>query len=165
MTAIEGCRSVSDDANLEEAIHALCGAARDDDEGTVRGHSSVLVTNKAGELTGVLTLQGILKAIDRISAELGLPPDGLFERRPAPDGTAAHIPVREAMRRVVKTGVRADDDTGRAIRKLLESEADILPVTSQRKVVGIVSAFDLLRSVIPVPDEKQGVILSFLTVS
>ncbi len=165
MTALEGYSAVNDDADLEEAIKVLRRSFYADDKGIVCGHSYVLVMNKAGELTGVLTLQGMLKAIDRKSAELGLPRDGLFSRHSVSAGILAQIPVREAMSRAVKAEISVDDDTGRAIRILLESETDILPVIGQGRVVGIVRAIDLLRSVTPVSGEKQEVILSFLTVS
>jgi len=164
MTALDSYSVVHDDAVLEEAIKVLRSSFFPDDKGTVCGHSYVLVMDKAGELTGVLTIQGMLKAIDRKSAELGLPRDGLFSQHSLLHGPLAQIPVREAMSPVVKTGVKDDESAGRAIGKLLESEADVLPVLSEGKVVGIVRAIDLLRSVSHGSGGK-GVILSFLTVS
>ncbi len=165
MTTIDGYSAVNDDADLKEAIKVLQGSFYRDDKGIVCGHSSVLVIDKAEKLTGILTIQCMLKAIDRKSAELGLPPGGLFSRLSLLHRMLAQIPVREAMSPVVKTGVKDDESAGQAIRKLLESEARILPVIREGNVVGIVSSIDLLQSVGQVLGEKQGVILSFLTVS
>ncbi len=77
----------------------------------------------------------------------------------------AHIPVRDVMSPVVKSGVKDDETAGRAIHKLLKSEVNILPVTSEGKLVGILRAIDFLKSVGDILSEKQRVILSFLTVS
>ncbi len=165
MTSVDGYSAVHDDADLEEAIKVLQRSFYRDDKGIVCGHSSVLVIDKAGKLTGILTIQSMLKALDRKSAELGLPLGGLFSRLSVLQGTLAQIPVREAMSSVVKTGVKDDESAGQAIRKLLEWETRILPVIREGKVVGILSAIDLLQSVGHVLGEKHGVILSFLTVS
>ena len=77
----------------------------------------------------------------------------------------ARIPVRKAMSPVVKAAVKDDETAGQAIHKLLKSEANILPVISEGKVVGILRAIDFLQSVGDILSEKQRVILSFLTVS
>ncbi len=165
MTAIDSYSAVNDDSVLEEAIKVLRRSFYPDNKGIVCGHPNVLVMDKAGGLTGILTIQGMLKALYRKAAELGLHRDGFFSPHSLLQGPLAQIPVREAMSPVVKAGVKDDENAGRAIRRLVESKADILPVISEGKVVGIVRAIDLLRCVTPGLGEKQGVILSFLTVS
>jgi CBS domain-containing protein len=165
MAAIDDYSAVNDDADLKEAIEVFQRSFYRDDKGIICGNSSVLVIDKAGKLTGILTIRSMLKAIDRKSAELGLPLGGLFRRLSLLHRTLAQIPVREAMSPFVKTGVKDDESAGQAIRKLLESEAKILPVIREGKVVGIIRAIDLLQSVGHVLGEKHEVILSFLTVS
>jgi CBS domain-containing protein len=165
MTSVDGYSAVHDDADLEEAIKVLQQSFYRDDKGIICGHSSVLVNDKDGTLTGILTIQSMLKALDRKSAELGLPLGSLFSRLSLLHGTLAQIPVREAMRPIVKIGVKDDESAGQAIRKLLERETKILPVIREGRVVGIIRAIDLLQSVGHVLGEKHGVILSFLTVS
>ena len=65
MIAIDSYSTVNDDANLEEAVKVLHKSFYRDDKGITYGHRSVLVINKAGELTGILTIQSILQAIDK----------------------------------------------------------------------------------------------------
>jgi CBS domain-containing protein len=165
MVAIDGYSTVNNEANLEEAVKVLHKSFYPDDKGVICGHTSVLVVNKAGKLTGILSIPGMLKAIDEALPGLGLTPSSLFSELILRHGMLAHIPVREAMSPVGKGGVKDDETAGQVIRKLLKNDVDILPVISQGKVVGIIRAMDLVQSVGHVLGEKQSVILSFLTVS
>jgi CBS domain-containing protein len=166
MIAIDSYSTVNDDADLEEAVKVLHKSFYRDDNGITYGHRSVLVINKAGELTGILTIQGILKAIDKELPGLGLPPGDLYSELTLRHGMLAHIPVRKAMSPVAKATVKDDDTAGQAIHKLLKSAVNILPVLSEGKVVGILRSIDFLQIVgDKLLGEKQGAILSFLTVS
>ena len=131
MIAIDSYSTVNDDADLEEAVKVLHKSFYRDDKGITYGHRSVLVINKAGELTGILTIQSMLKAIDKELPGLGLPLGGLFSELTLRHGMLAHIPVREAMSPVVKAAVKDDETAGQAIHKLLKSEVNILPVTQR----------------------------------
>lgn len=162
MIAIDSYSTVSVDANLEEAVKVLYKSFYRDDKGITYGHRSVLVINKAGELTGILTIQSILQAIDK---ELpGLTFDGDLRKLTLQHGMLARIPVRKAMSSVIKA-VKDYETAGQAIHKLLKSEVNILPVTSKGRVVGILRAIDFLQSIGDLLSDKQSVILSFLTVS
>jgi len=166
MITIDSYSTVNDDADLEEVVKVLRKSFYRDDTGIICGHTSVLVINKAGEMTGILTIQSLLKAIDKELLGLGLPFGGLFSELVLPHGMLAHIPVREAMSPVVKVAVKDDETASRAIHKLLKSGVNILPVISEGKVVGILRAIDFLQIVGDILlGEKQSVILSFLTVS
>jgi CBS domain-containing protein len=165
MTAIDSYNTVNDDASLEEAVKELHRSFHQDDKGIICGQTSALVIDKAGKITGILTMASMLKAIDKALPGLRLTLDGLFSELTLQQGMLAHIPVREAMCPFVKAGVKDDESAGEAVRKLLKREADILPVIHEGKVVGIIRAIDFLKSVGDVLGEKQGAILSFLTVS
>ncbi len=165
MTPLEGYSAVSDEATLEEAIKVLQTSFYRDERGISFGHTSVLVADKAGQLTGVLTVKSILRAIDQKSAELGLPLGGLFTQPPLLHRTLAQIAVGAVMSPVEKAGVKDDESAGRAIRKLLENGASTLPVISEGKAVGIIRPIDVLQSIGQALGEKQDIILSFLTVS
>ena len=165
MLAIDSYSTVHDDADLEEAVKVLHRSFYRDDKGITYGHRSVLVINKAGELAGILTIQSMLKAINKELPGLGLPLGGLLSELTLRHGMLAGIPVREAMRPFVKEAVKDDETASQAIRKLLKNEATILPVISKGKVVGILRAIDFMQSIGDILSEKQRVILSFLTVS
>ncbi len=165
MTPLDGYSAVSDEATLEEAIKVLRTSFYRDEKGIAFGHTSVLIIGKSGELAGILTIPNILKAIERKSAEIGLPLRGLFSQISLLHQTLAQIPVREAMSPIGKTGVKEDESAGRAISKFLESEETLLPVTGEGKTVGILRAVDLLQSIGHVLGGKRDLILSFLTVS
>jgi CBS domain-containing protein len=165
MTAVDSCSTVNDDADLEEAVKELLKSFHRDDKGVICGQTSVLVIDKAGKLTGILTIASMLKAMDKALPGLGLTLGGLFSELTLRHGMLTRIPVREAMCPVVKASVKEDETAGQAARKLLKSEVDILPVIDGGKVVGILRAIDFLKSVGDVLGEKQRAILSFLTVS
>ncbi len=165
MSAVDGYGAVHDGADLGEAIRVLQRSFYRDDKGVVCGHPSVLVTDQDGELTGILTIQDILKALERKSAERSLPTGGLFSRLSLLHDTLAQVLVRDAMTPVAKAGVEENERAGRVIRRLVESADALLPVTSEGKTVGIVRAIDLVERIVRLLAEKQEVILSFLTVS
>ncbi len=165
MIAIDSYSTVRYDANLEEAVKVLHKSFYQDDNGITYGHRSVLVIDKAGELTGILTIRSMLKAMDKELPVLGSALGGLLSELTPLHGMLARIPVREAMIPVAKAAVKEDETTGHVIHELLKSEAGILPVLSAGKVVGILRAIDFLQSVGDILSEKQRVILSFLTVS
>jgi CBS domain-containing protein len=165
MIALGSYSMVNDDADLEEAVKVLHKSFYRDDNGITYGHRSVLVIDRSGELAGILTIQNMLKAIDRELPGPGLPPGDLLSELTLRHGMLAGIPVRKAMSPVARTAVKDNETASQAIRKLLKSEVTILPVTSEGKVVGILRAIDFMQIVGDILGDKQRVILSFLTVS
>ncbi|MCL6634525.1 MAG: CBS domain-containing protein [Peptococcaceae bacterium] len=150
MVPIGDYNTISDGAAIYEAIRVLRESFHRDGRAWY-GHRSVVVLNKDGEPSGILTLRGILRAA------------GLRELENDPDLKAeswgwyyinklreeSRLSVRDVMQPIGLAAVRAGDELTGVARALLKHSVNELPVVKKGKVVGIVRSFDVFMAMDP----------------
>jgi CBS domain-containing protein len=123
-------KSLDQDATVAEAAALL----------STRGFSAAPVIDEAGRPVGVVSRTDLLRNQARPAVHPARPAAG-SDRRTAPDGAA----VREVMTPVVFC-VHPDDPAAEAVEKMLALNVRRLFVVDDAGVlVGVVSAFDVLR--------------------
>lgn len=148
MVPISDFNTISEDATLYEAIKVLRGSFHRD--GTAwYGHRSVIVLGDGGDLVGILSLRGLLKAA------------GLQELDNDPEfkaeswgwyyinrlKTQARMRVRDVMRPLAVATVDAADSVGEVAVALLKHRVNLLPVLKKGKLIGMVRTLDIFMVV------------------
>ena len=138
---------ISDRATVAEAIDTLSSCFHEKD-GTWYGFQSLLVLDKKGNLTGILTLRGLLKAF-KIQAVydhlLKGDPSGIMFIKSF--GTDMSITVRDIMRPIKLVTVQENSNILEAVQIVCRKKVNSLPVMAGQKLVGIVRTLDLFWSV------------------
>lgn len=148
MVPINSYLTVSEHATLYEAIKVLKSSFHRDGRAWY-GHRSAIVLDASGNLVGVLTLRGLLRAA------------GLREMDKDPYFKAeswswyyvkrlreeAKIRVRDVMRPLAVVTVDAKDDVSSVAASLLKHNVNSLPVLSQGKLVGMIRTVDIFMVV------------------
>lgn len=144
MVPIGDYYTVSEDATLYEAIKVLRSSFHRDGKAWY-GHRSVIVLGNGGQLVGILSLRGLLKAA------------GLRELDNDPDFRAeswgwyyvsrlrseSRLRVRDVMRHLAVATVDVADSVSKAAMALLKHRVNSMPVLSKGKLVGIVRTMDI----------------------
>ncbi|MCL6610458.1 MAG: CBS domain-containing protein [Peptococcaceae bacterium] len=144
MVPIDDYNTISEEATLYEAIKVLRGSFHRDGRAWY-GHRSVIVLGGSGELVGILSLRGILKAA------------GLRELNKDPEFKAeswgwyyvdrlrscAKMRVRDVMRPLAVATVDAGDTVGEVAAALLKHRVNSLPVLKRGKLAGMVRTLDV----------------------
>jgi len=138
MVPIPEYSTVSENASVREAINVLKKSFYKDENGGIVGHRSILVTNKKGELVGIVTLRNILKAV---LTKIDLPDHYLWIYSVSNSG--ANMPVKSIMRSAKLAFVDVEDSVYKAIDLLLTKKVNSLPVLEKGKLVGIVRTIDI----------------------
>ncbi|MCL6479264.1 MAG: CBS domain-containing protein [Peptococcaceae bacterium] len=148
MVPINDYNTISENATLYEAIKVLRSSFHRDGKAWY-GHRSVIVLGGGGELVGVLSLRGLLKAA------------GLKELDDDPDFKAeswgwyyidrlrkeSRLKVKDVMRPLAVATVDAGDSVREAALSLLKHQVNSLPVLKEGKLVGMVRTLDIFRTI------------------
>ncbi|MFZ5646238.1 MAG: HPP family protein [Bacillota bacterium] len=144
MVPVSDYNTVSEDATLYEAIRVLRNSFHRDG-GAWYGHRSVIVLGKGGELVGVLSLRGLLKAAGLRS--LDNDPDFKSEswgwyyvNRLR---SQSKLRVRDVMRPLTLATVDAGDKVSDVAMALLKHRINSIPVMKKGKLVGMVRTLDV----------------------
>jgi len=144
MVPVEDYNTISENATLYEAIKVLRGSFHRDGKAWY-GHRSVIVLGKGGELTGILSLRGLLKAA------------GLKELDSDPDFKAeawgwyyvsrlrkqSSLRVRDVMRPLTVATVDVGTGVSEVAVALLRHRVNSLPVLKKGNLVGLVRTMDV----------------------
>lgn len=143
MVPIEEYPVVSEDATVAEAIARLRDSLHQKD-GTWYGFQSLMVLNNNEELVGILTLKGLMVALQMrefIEHILKGDPTGLFF---APHLISdLRINVRKIMRPLDLITVQEDASVMEALLIIVKKNINSLPVMAGKKPVGVVRTIDL----------------------
>lgn len=138
MVPISEYSVVSEQALVREAINVLKKSFYRDEKGGIIGHRSLLVTNKKGELVGIVTLRNILKAV---LTKYDLPDNYLWIY--SVNASGANMPVKGVMRTAKIAFVDIEDDLYRVVDMFLAKKVNSLPVLEKGKLVGIIRTIDV----------------------
>jgi CBS domain-containing protein len=147
MTSVFNYSVVNENATIEEAITTLNKSYFLDEHGNAHGHTSLLVTNDSGELTGILTLRSLLEALVLAKKNITSTTDPnyiwfLFIK--FSQMTAGTIPVKAVMRTKDLIFVRSDSDLMDAVELMVEKQINSLPVLNGAdRLVGILRTKDI----------------------
>lgn len=144
MVAIDDYSTISEEATLYEAIKILRSSFHRDGRAWY-GHRSVIVLGKDGQLVGILTLRGLLKAA------------GLRKLNDDPDfkaeswgwyyvnriRTESRMKVKDVMRPLALATVNHSDKVRDVARSLLKHQVNSLPVLKKGRLIGIVRTIDI----------------------
>ncbi|ABO50043.1 CBS domain containing protein [Desulforamulus reducens MI-1] len=123
---------------VKKAIEVLKKSFHRDENGGIVGHRSLLVTNKKGELVGIVTLRNILKAV---LTKYDLPDNYLWIYSVKDSGP--NMPVKGVMRSTKIAFVDIEDDWYRVIDIFLTKKVNSLPVVEKGKLVGVIRTIDV----------------------
>lgn len=129
---------IEENAMVRDAIKVLTKSFYKDQNGGIVGHRSLLVTNKKGELVGVVTLRNILKAV---LTKFDLPDNYLWIY--SVNASGANMPVKGVMRATKVAFVDVEDSLYKAIDLFLTKKVNSLPVVEKGKLVGIIRTIDI----------------------
>lgn len=138
MVPISEYSVVSEHVQVREAINVLKKSFYKDERGGIVGHRSLLVTNKKGELVGIVTLRNILKAV---LTKYDLPDSYLWIY--SVNDSGENMPVKGVMRATKIAFVDIEDDLYKAIDLFLTKKVNSLPVLEKGKLVGIIRTIDV----------------------
>ncbi|GAB6180496.1 hypothetical protein JCM14036_18150 [Desulfotomaculum defluvii] len=138
MVPISEYSVVSEHAQVREAINILKKSFFRDGKGGIVGHRSLLVSNKKGELVGIVTLRNILKAV---LTKYDLPDSYLWIY--SVNNSGPNMPVKSVMRATKIAFVDIDDDLFKAVDMFLTKKVNSLPVLEKGKLVGIIRTIDV----------------------
>lgn len=137
--------AVYDDADIISVFRILHEHfQRKEGEGTWAGFQSALVYNRQGRALGILTLRGLLRALqlqDLLESLLKSDPAGLFflpgcwQRQ--------FIAVREVMRPIGVAYVQEDAALWEAVLVMLKKKVNSVPVLSGDELCGVVRIIDI----------------------
>lgn len=148
MVPINSYMTISENATLHEAIKVLRNSFHRDGRAWY-GYRSVIVLGAGGDLVGVLSLKGLLRAV------------GLKELDNDPNFKSdcwgwyyvnrlreqSKLRVKDAMRPLAVATVDAGDDVNEVAAALLKHNVDSLPVLSSYELVGMVRTVDIFMVV------------------
>lgn len=144
MVPLSDYYTVSEEATLHEAIKVLRNSFHRDGRAWY-GHRSVIVLGKGGELVGVLSLKGLLKA----AGLRNLDNDPEFKSESwgwyyvNRLRTGSKLRVRDVMRSLAVATVDAGDSVSSVAMALLKHQVDSVPVIKSGKLVGMVRTMDV----------------------
>lgn len=144
MVPIDDFNTISEDATLYDAIQVLRRSFHRD--GTAwYGHRSVIVLGNTGDLVGVLSLRGLLKA----AGLQALDNDPEFKAESwgwyyvNRLRTQARMRVRDVMRPLAVATVDAASSVSEVAMALLKHRVNSLPVLKKGKLIGMVRTLDI----------------------
>ena len=144
MVPIGDYNTISENATLYEAIKVLRGSFHRDGKAWY-GHRSVIVLGSSGDLVGILSLRGLLRAA------------GLRKLDNDPDfraeswgwyyvnrlRTQSRLRVRDVMRPLAVATVDAGENVKDVAVALLKHQVNSLPVIKKGRLVGMVRTLDI----------------------
>lgn len=144
MVPIGDYNTISENATLYEAIKVLRGSFHRDGRAWY-GHRSVIVLGSSGDLVGILSLRGLLRAA------------GLRKLDNDPDfraeswgwyyvnrlRTQSRLRVRDVMRPLAVATVDAGENVKDVAVALLKHQVNSLPVIKKGRLVGMVRTLDI----------------------
>lgn len=140
MVPISEYSIVNENTLVKDAVQILKKSYFWDETGGLVGHRSILVTNKKGDLVGIVTLRNILKAV---LTKQDLPDNYLWIY--SVNACGANMPVKALMRPIKAFFVNADDSMYKVIDSFLTKKVNSLPVAENGKLIGIVRTVDVFE--------------------
>lgn len=145
MVPIADYSTVHEDDSLRQAIYTLRTSFQRDRSGAFHGHRALLVLDNTGNISGIITLLDLLKAVE------------LNEHFNDPWIKAASwswyfinrvrevegIKVKEFMRPIFLVTVNSDQPVQVAIKKMLAQEEDLIAVLEKKLPVGLIRTVDI----------------------
>lgn len=142
MVPLENLPSVKEYDQLSSALVFFKGSLNRG--GSCRGPRLVLVKNNSGEPTGILTVKCLLRAAAmRVLENDPLFKSEFFSWHYIKNMRAQGITVREVMRPLDLYTVEYNKNMPAAARLFVRHGISFLPVTEEKKIVGILSAREL----------------------
>ncbi|WP_238455634.1 CBS domain-containing protein [Desulfolucanica intricata] len=144
MVPIDDYQKIYEDTTIYEAIKILQASFHKDGKAW-HGHRSVIVLNIQGELVGILTLRGLLKAagLNELIENINVKGDswGWYYMNQLKE--ESRMRVRDVMRPLGIATVDAGDDVYAVANSLLRHQVNSLPVLKNGKLIGLVRTLDV----------------------
>ncbi|MGB9826560.1 MAG: HPP family protein, partial [Desulfofundulus sp.] len=146
MMPVEQFATITEDATLHEGIQALRQSLHLKDR-PWHGNRILVVLDRNGNLSGILTLRGVLTAVGLYE----LLRDPLFKSeswswyflKKLKEGS--QMRVRDVMRSYQVATVQADDEILDVVRAFLKYNVNSLPVLDRGRLLGVVRIVDLFK--------------------
>jgi CBS domain-containing protein len=144
MVAIDDYITISEEATLYEAIKILRSSFHRDGRAWY-GHRSVIVLGKSGQLVGILTLRGLLKAagLRKLNDDPNFKAESWGWYYVNRIRTESRMKVKDVMRPLALATVNHSDKVRDVARSLLRHRVNSLPVLKKGRLIGIVRTIDV----------------------
>lgn len=144
MVAIDDYITISEEATLYEAIKILRSSFHRDGRAWY-GHRSVIVLGKSGQLVGILTLRGLLKAagLRKLNDDPNFKAESWGWYYVNRLRTESRMKVKDVMRPLALATVNHSDKVRDVARSLLRHQVNSLPVLKKGRLIGIVRTIDV----------------------
>ncbi|KJS00863.1 MAG: hypothetical protein VR68_06095 [Peptococcaceae bacterium BRH_c4a] len=144
MVAIGDYAAITEDATIFEAIKVLRQTFHRDKKAWY-GHRSAVVLDSKGNLTGILTLRGLLKAAGfrELDEDAGIKSESWGWYYTSGLREEMNIKVRDVMRPIALATVKSETPVSDVALALLKHQVNSLPVLRRGELVGIVRTIDI----------------------
>ncbi|MFZ5590231.1 MAG: HPP family protein [Bacillota bacterium] len=125
---------------MRQSFHQISGA--------LHGHRSMLVLDRAGNLTGIVTLKSLLRALGlkELAEDIIIRAESWGWYFTGCQWQDSKLCIKDVMRPISLATVDVEDDIYKAAETLLRHNINSLPVMNGKKLVGIIRTIDIFMA-------------------